>query len=1027
MTGSAFEPSSLFSNLDEEWQAIVAAATAEFDRGFDENQLPSMEEALNRFDVDHRAPEFVRPALVAEFLSIEAHRRFKKKSGFLPSRRQLLAAHPKLRDIIEAVFSLMSIEDRLPEQIGEYFPQEQISRGGQASVVTASNPEMRGRIVVVKYAELKSPHAQLILNEGRILDHLSAVCHPSIIQLRHFGSDSRYSYVVLPYLRGETLEEAGRLSAEAVVDIGYQLADALAVAHSCDCLHNDVKPENIRLLPATAGKHPTPVLMDFGLGVLNPSGNWRKPKVRSPGGTSGFEASEQMTTERMVDGRTDVFQLGVTLGWSLTGHNVREPAVFADSVRQLDISPALRDCILKATASDPEQRFQSARAMSDCLLDQLPKPDIPTNTRPSNLLLIALTFVGLAAAVIVFGPFNNRAPRNEIANDARPASTQTKVRSDSTPEDAPSTMSLPDAQLVLSQLMETRDGSNKGQRLAIPALISLGCDFVNSDLTGVSFAGVDLSNGDLTSARLQVCDFNNAVAKNATISGVRLDASSFDRCEFSDCDLSMTRGMLLEATDSQFIDCDFSRANLAFSNLSGTDFTGADLSGACLSYCNLTGATFRGANLTGAYLNGSVLCGTDFTNATVSDTSFFASVVDDSHMLTAKQLAGAVLRLPSPVPGIQITEFWSSSRFATGREFSESPSQRLSLPDTDQAPDLPVYEHPQKLPVRYDTSRNIVQLSRVALRCGSRHRDIYDRIDRNQEFLQSQFLTRRFLQGDGSWKSRCVQRIKEAVPEPYGEPFIGIQLLVLSAFKQGLDESSVNWQEFLKSCRDVETARTPQQFNDGATADSSYWKPVFPARLLSPLPAGCVDPFRHSMRQRIETVPNELKIRLPAMCLKGEAIAVFKDGMDKDSRSQRARITWVFNKHRSGYLDAETNQTELNFINALTREYTDTTRAVSLSLKFPGDELRPEVYFVFPKSFSEYCVNLDTPYSNARSIWVEAELSLSITGFKLLDNRCVFEVLPKQVLLNARGEKIVDGKVVILNSPDGATDAPSKH
>ena len=1020
MTGAAFEPSSLFSHLDEEWQAIVAVATAEFDRQFDAMQSASLEEALSRFDnLYPEAPESVRQALVADLLSIEAHRRFGQKSGFLPSFAQLISVHQSLAKLIKAVYPFMSPCDRLPEQIGEYFPQEQIDRGGQANIVTATKPDMRGKVVVIKYAPLTSAHAGLILLEGSILEQLSATRHPNIMGHRHYGNDGTHAFLVLPYLDGETLQDAGRLNPERIIDIGYQLADALAVVHSCQCLHNDITPANVRLTPTPDSEVPQPVLMDFGLAIRQQAGNWPKPKARSPGGTTGFESPEQLSPDRMVDERSDIFQLGVTLGWALTGRDARDPVAFADAVRQPEIPAALRDCLLTATAPNPEDRFHSAREMSECLAAQLPKPGIPTKSLRTILPIVAWTAVGLAATFWLFMTIfpNSRPMQDEQPDGTAIESKRTEEGPASSVADAAPTMSLPDANRVLEQLQETRDGSNKGQQIAIPALISQGCDFVKSDLSGVSFANTDLSNGDFTEARLQVCDFEKAVAENATFTSLRLDASSLAGCQFSHCDLSRTRGLLLDAADSQFIDCHLLRTNLAFSNLQGADFTGANLSGACLSFCNLTGATFRGADLTGAYINGSVLCGADFTDAIVSDTSFYATVIDDNHVLTVEQLGGAVLRLPSPGPSIEITEFWASSEYDSGQKYTDGTMQYLSLPETDQAPGLPVYEHPHELPVGYVTDRYNLHLSRNVLSCGNRRWDIDERIERNQKFLESQYRTDAFVEGDGSWQSRCLQKIDEAAPRPDGSPAVDVQLLVLAALKEGIEETQIGWQQYMTACRDDETSRTPRQFFGNPTIDDCFWQPLFPARLLSPLPEATLDLFRQSIQRRIPTVPNDVTVRLPIRLLKKEAMAVFVGDRDDRARFQREDVMRRIGKDGFGYLDPDptAERTSQSYVNTATPDYENVDRVVLLSLEFPGAGGQQPVFLVFPQSFGQYCLRMEPPVNDR---WCEAELTFSITGFKVLEGYCVIEVVPDQVQVLADGAPLATGPVTLRESSD---------
>ncbi|CAN0510772.1 unnamed protein product, partial [Phaeothamnion confervicola] len=165
-----------------------------------------------------------------------------------------------------------------------------------------------------------------------------------------------------------TVTTHGPLPPSRACDLFRQIAEALAEAHRFGLVHRDIKPGNILITPDWRAK-----LLDFGL-ALRPQNRMTEPGLVL--GTIGYMAPEQAQDAHLVDARADLFSLGATMYWALTGrepfpetgHLLRDltarlnaPALDPRRVRP-ELPEELAAVVLKLTDRDPERRYQSARA-----------------------------------------------------------------------------------------------------------------------------------------------------------------------------------------------------------------------------------------------------------------------------------------------------------------------------------------------------------------------------------------------------------------------------------------------------------------------------------------------------------------------------------------------------------------------------------------------------------------------------------------------------------------------------------------
>src|SRR3989454_3407618 len=186
----------------------------------------------------------------------------------------------------------------------------------------------------------------------------------------------------MPSLRGEPLREAyrreSRLSISRAVAIAGEVLDALEHAHAHGTAHRDIKPDNIVLAPPPQGA----VLVDLGIaGGIASSGDDRVPRGGFVVGTEEYMSPEQAQGAPDVDGRTDLYPLGVVLFECLAG---RPPFSSPSAAAVLDmhqhhappdlhalrrdVSRELAAVVTRALAKSRAERWQRAREMREALL-----------------------------------------------------------------------------------------------------------------------------------------------------------------------------------------------------------------------------------------------------------------------------------------------------------------------------------------------------------------------------------------------------------------------------------------------------------------------------------------------------------------------------------------------------------------------------------------------------------------------------------------------------------------------------------
>jgi pimeloyl-ACP methyl ester carboxylesterase len=293
--------------------------------------LPDGERAQFVADVQSTNPE------IGELL-----RRFLRESHV----RQLGSDLKHLRD--PDVGGVPSKPAPMPKRIGPYDIRSSVGRGGMAEVYRAHDARLN-REVAIKRITSPFLRSDEILHEGRALARLN---HPHIATIYDVTSDDECVYLIMEYLRGETLAQRllrGALGVKEIGDLGSQIAEALVYAHAQDVLHCDLKPANVVITESGAAK-----VLDFGLARY-----LTHQADVLVGGTPPYMAPEQYSGGP-IDARTDVYALGVILLQMARGELPGQSTRAAPHSDDVDANSLLRGIIAKATAFDPAERWASA-------------------------------------------------------------------------------------------------------------------------------------------------------------------------------------------------------------------------------------------------------------------------------------------------------------------------------------------------------------------------------------------------------------------------------------------------------------------------------------------------------------------------------------------------------------------------------------------------------------------------------------------------------------------------------------------
>lgn len=262
-----------------------------------------------------------------------------------------------------------------PAKIGRYEILAELGRGAMGIVYRAKDPAME-RVVAVKTiisVALASPQGsefrERFYREARTAGALN---HPGIVAVFDVGEHEGMPFLVMEFVAGRTLADSAktgeRLSVDRICEFGGQIAEALAYAHQRGVVHRDIKPANVLLTSAEAYGIERTKITDFGVAKLAEGQTTLTGQML---GTPAFMPPEQFTGAP-IDGRSDLFSLGVVLYWMATGERpfpgesitaVSYKVVHTDPIPPGKLNPSLppglESIILRCLAKNPSERFQT--------------------------------------------------------------------------------------------------------------------------------------------------------------------------------------------------------------------------------------------------------------------------------------------------------------------------------------------------------------------------------------------------------------------------------------------------------------------------------------------------------------------------------------------------------------------------------------------------------------------------------------------------------------------------------------------
>lgn len=252
-------------------------------------------------------------------------------------------------------------------QIGRYEVERELTQGGMGIIFLARDPYIQRQVVVkvLMYSRtLDDVYREFFQREAEVI---AALEHPAIVPVYDFGWHGKQPYIVMRYMSEGSLDDRlakGEIKLTEMAHILKRVAEALDAAHARNIIHRDVKPSNI--LFDSVGEA---FLSDFGIAKSKPitddEGEWLV-------GTPAYMSPEQVKGEA-VDGRSDVYAMGVVLYRLLTGqHPFSSDSTTAlinahvdlpiPDVRQVkaNIPAAWQEVVAKAMAKDPNDRYLTA-------------------------------------------------------------------------------------------------------------------------------------------------------------------------------------------------------------------------------------------------------------------------------------------------------------------------------------------------------------------------------------------------------------------------------------------------------------------------------------------------------------------------------------------------------------------------------------------------------------------------------------------------------------------------------------------
>jgi eukaryotic-like serine/threonine-protein kinase len=269
--------------------------------------------------------------------------------------------------------------------LGQYVLKEKLGSGGMGEVYRAEHVLLRRPCALKLIRPERTGDPKNLRRFEREVQVTATLTHPNTVQIFDYGhTEDGTFYYVMEYLPGPNLEqlvkERGPLPPERIVHLLRQVCGALREAHAAGLIHRDLKPSNIMVCDR-GGVHDVAKLLDFG--IVDAPDTGPAGELTAQGqllGTPLFMSAEQAAAMPDLDARSDLYSLGATAYFMLTGKapfergttnlviaaHLRDPVTPPHHLRAdipADLSAVIKRCLEK----DPNQRYQDAASLEKAL------------------------------------------------------------------------------------------------------------------------------------------------------------------------------------------------------------------------------------------------------------------------------------------------------------------------------------------------------------------------------------------------------------------------------------------------------------------------------------------------------------------------------------------------------------------------------------------------------------------------------------------------------------------------------------
>jgi len=262
-------------------------------------------------------------------------------------------------------------------KISRYEIKSELGRGGMATVYHAYDPNFERDVAIKVLPQAMLHDPQFRVRFEREAKMIALLEHPAIVPVYDFGEQDGQPYIVMRYMAGRSLADQlkqGPMSMADTARIISRLAPALDAAHARGIIHRDLKPGNVLF-----DQYGNSFLSDFGIARLTQQGAATLTGTAIVG-TPAYMSPEQVRGDKEIDGRSDIYALGILVYQTLTGKqpyrgdtmakvmmmHVLDPVPNVLDERS-DLPPGVVRVMEKALAKDPDERYSTSEEFAEAL------------------------------------------------------------------------------------------------------------------------------------------------------------------------------------------------------------------------------------------------------------------------------------------------------------------------------------------------------------------------------------------------------------------------------------------------------------------------------------------------------------------------------------------------------------------------------------------------------------------------------------------------------------------------------------